>query len=74
LAVRGLDLADGLDRPSWTHDSAVEVVSRLLLPGTARPGLDALGWSPNPATAEAIDGSGTFVMSTSLGTVRARTA
>jgi hypothetical protein len=50
LAVHGLDLADALDRPPWTHDSAVEVVSRLLLPGTVRPGRDA-GLGPNDRAA-----------------------
>jgi uncharacterized protein (TIGR03083 family) len=30
LAVHGLDLADALDRPPWTHDGALEVVTRLL--------------------------------------------
>ena len=44
LAVHGLDFADAFDRPSWTHDSAIEVMTRLLLPEAARPRLDALGW------------------------------
>jgi uncharacterized protein (TIGR03083 family) len=44
LAVHGLDLADALGRPPWTHDSAIEVVTRLLLSEAAQPGLDALGW------------------------------
>jgi uncharacterized protein (TIGR03083 family) len=42
LAVHGLDLADALGRPPWTHDSALELVTRLLLPEAARPKLDAL--------------------------------
>jgi hypothetical protein len=44
LAVHGLDLADALDRPPWTHDSALETVTRLLLPEAARPRFDASGW------------------------------
>jgi hypothetical protein len=40
LAVHGLDLADALGRPPWTHDSAVEVVIRLFVPST----FDASGW------------------------------
>jgi uncharacterized protein (TIGR03083 family) len=44
LAVHGLDLADALGRPPWTHDTAIEVVTRLLLPEAAGPRLDALGW------------------------------
>jgi hypothetical protein len=44
LAVHGLDFADALDRPPWTHDSALEVVTRLLLPQASRASFDALGW------------------------------
>jgi uncharacterized protein (TIGR03083 family) len=41
LAVHGLDFADALDRPPWTHDSALDVVTRLLLPEASRDRLDA---------------------------------
>ena len=44
LVLHGLDFADALDRPPWTHDSALEVVTRLLLPTATQPVLDALGW------------------------------
>jgi hypothetical protein len=44
LAVHGLDFADALERPPWTQDSAIEVITRLLLSDAARPKLDALGW------------------------------
>ena len=43
LAVHGLDLADALDRPPWTHDSAIEVLTRLLVPESAGPAVDASG-------------------------------
>ena len=32
LAVHGLDLADALDRPPWTHAASLDVLVRLLLP------------------------------------------
>jgi Mycothiol maleylpyruvate isomerase N-terminal domain len=44
LALHGLDLADAFDRPQWTDDNAVDVVTRLLVSEAARPRLDALGW------------------------------
>ena len=44
LAVHGLDLADALDRPPWTQYSALEILTRLLLPEAARPRFDASGW------------------------------
>ena len=62
LAVHGLDLADAFDRPPWTHDSAIEVVTRLLLPGDAGPRVDALGWDRmtllRVATGRAADEAG----------------
>jgi hypothetical protein len=42
LVVHGLDLADALDRPPWTHDTALAVVTRLLLPEAPQPGSEAV--------------------------------
>jgi hypothetical protein len=44
LAVHGLDLAAGLDRPPWLTDAAADVVEKLVLPaGSARLRQEA-GW------------------------------
>ena len=44
LAVHGLDLAAGLDRPPWLTDAAADVVEKLVLPaGSARLREEA-GW------------------------------
>jgi uncharacterized protein (TIGR03083 family) len=43
LALHGLDLADALERDPWLHDSAAEVLLRLMLPGRPGSTVAALG-------------------------------
>jgi uncharacterized protein (TIGR03083 family) len=44
LAVHGLDLAAGLDRPPWLTDAAAAVVEELVLPAGSARLLDEAGW------------------------------
>jgi uncharacterized protein (TIGR03083 family) len=44
LAVHGLDLAAGLDRPPWLTDAAAAVVEDLVLPGQSARLREESGW------------------------------
>ena len=44
LAVHGLDLAAGLDRPPWLTDAAAAVVEELVLPAGSARLLEEAGW------------------------------
>ena len=44
LAVHGLDLAAGLDRPPWLTSAAAAVVEELVLPAGSAPLLREAGW------------------------------
>jgi hypothetical protein len=48
LALHGLDLADALERDAWLHDSAAEVLTRLLLPD--RPESTIAAWDGDRIT------------------------
>lgn len=53
LAVHGLDLAAGLDRPPWLTDAAAAVVEELVLPAGSARLLEEAGWDRPTLVAKA---------------------